>query len=963
MTRADHDAASEPGALTGLSRPIRRMRRGFWIALAGGLLGVVFLALRYRLAVTPFLADTYYDEALTGLMAIAILRGHPQVFYWGEPYGGAIGDAYPAAIGFWLFGPSTLALRMAAAVIAVLWAWSLWFVAYRVGARRFAILAGLLVAVPPIFLSYAQLSTHGESSALAFATVAFASAVALVEPRSTHGRAWAWVLLGVASGLSWWSSQIGAVLLLASVLTLLVARPTVLRGPGPYAAAALFFAASWPFWTWNASHDWATFRHLATWGGPLPPWSVRPKIVLMTLVDTLHGAFWDSRAVRLPRWADILGWVVVWGVYVPGVLVAAARVVTWVRRLRQRERPWQDPLDVVAVAFWGTVAAHLVTWFGTSTVLRYEITFQGVLPVLCAVALARVAGAGWTPVAGALAAAILGFNLMTHVQFVRDSAGAPWRPVDAAIARLAADGIRYCYADTRVAQVIAFESAERVLCSDFVGFRNYAFLQTVDRADDPASVAIVTHGGLRRPHPDVMAQTLDLAGARYQRDDVGDFSIFHHFVAPGPVKPIEPATWITRASAGTEEAPLAIDRRVWTRWSAPQRPGTWFEVDLGRIHPVAQVTLVAAPWVADAPDGLRVETSADGSTWRRVASVDEVFPGIHWWKGHPRFDDTGQVTIRMDPEPARFVRLTQLAAGDAADLWSIAELFVYEATATPWAPPPAAVMAETVASRELDHWMDDPEGPNPIRAPVTYAHRRAQVPWATALAEAARALALAPEWEDAHNLYGQALARSGWSETFDVDVEWAAADGAWEEVVRWAEAADAVPEGLWRRRRLAWWARALDELGHPDEAAAIRQRPAPAPEIPTKIRFGEALELLGVDIPREVRAGDTITVRYHWRLVQSLRYNYWAFLHIRGLHNLPNQDQPIGAWDFGTSQWTPGEEVRQSVTFRLPPDTAPGDYPLHTGVWLPWTGKQLHAVTKLPVVRRAVVVGSLSVIR
>ena len=388
----------------------------------------MFLGLRYRLAITPLLAETYYDEALTGLMALAILRGVPQVFYWGEPYGGAIGDAYPAAIGFWLFGPSTLVLRMAAAVIAVLWAWSLWFIAHRVGAGRFAILAGLLVAVPPIFLSHAQLSTHGESSAMAFATVALASAVSLIEPRSLRGRAFAWALLGVASGLSWWSSQMGAMLLVASALVLLVARPAMLRGPGPYVAAGLFFLASWPFWAWNLSHDWATFRHLATWGGQMPAWSVRPKIVVLTLVDSLRDAFWDSRAVQLPRWADILGWVVVWGVYLPAVLVAVTRVVAWAQRLRQRERPWRDPLDVVVVALWITVAAHFVTWFGTSTVLRYELTFQGTLPVLCAVALARMAAAGWTPVAGGLAAAILVFNLMTHVAFVRDGAARPGAP-------------------------------------------------------------------------------------------------------------------------------------------------------------------------------------------------------------------------------------------------------------------------------------------------------------------------------------------------------------------------------------------------------------------------------------------------------------------------------------------------------------------------------------------------------
>ena len=133
-------------------------------------------------------------------------------------------------------------------------------------------------------------------------------------------------------------------------------------------------------------------------------------------------------------------------------------------------------------------------------------------------------------------------------------------------------------------------------------------------------------------------------------------------------------------------------------------------------------------------------------------------------------------------------------------------------------------------------------------------------------AEANRALALSPEWEGAHHLYGVALARAGWSEAFDFEVERAAADQTWEELVRWAEQADAVPEGLWRRGRMDRWSEALDRLGRRDAATAIRLRSAPAPTLPTRVRFGEALDLVGVDLPSEVRPGDTVTVRYHWRL-------------------------------------------------------------------------------------------------
>jgi hypothetical protein len=951
-------AVPETGSLAGL------WQRRLWVAAAGALLAAVFLALRYRLALTPLLAETYYDEALTGLMALDILHGTPQVFYWGEPYGGAIGDAYPAALGFWLFGPSTLVLRMASAVIAVIWAWSLWFIARRAGAGPFAFLAGLLVAVPPVFLSHAQLSTHGESASLAFGTLALASAAYLVDARASAARTTAWVVLGVASGVSWWSSQIGAMLLVAAALVLAV-QPRVFRRPGLYLAIALFFVASGPFWIWNLHHEWATFRHLATWGGSLPSWPLRIKIVAVTLLESLRDYFWDGRAVRLPSWVWVLSWIAIVGVYLPGVLIAVGRVPAWLERARRRESPWQDARDLVAVAFCLTLAAHLLTWFGTSTVLRYAMTFQATLPVLCSLALARLAPVAGVPVAAGLAAALLGFNLYTHVAFVNDGRAAPWRPVDAAIERLEALGIRTCYADGRIAQVVTFESSERILCSDYEGFRNYDFLRAVDGVDNPSSVAIVTHRALRRPHPDVMAQMLAAAGAQYARDDVGDYSIFHSFVEPGPVAAIAPQGWVARASSEPETAHLALDRRVWTRWTAPQRPGQWFEVDLGRLYPISQVALVAAPWLTDAPEGLRVETSADGATWRKAVDVADVLPGLHWWKGHPRVDDSGRVVVRMSPEPTRYLRLVQTDRGEPGALWSIAELFVYQPAAAPFEPPAAAAEAVAAAERQLGHWMDDPAGPNPARSPITYEHRRAQVTWRAVFGEANRALAAASEWEAPHDLYGIALARSGWSEAFDFDIERSAADQSWQEVVRWAEAADARPEEIWRQGRMERWAEALERLGQDEAADAVRRRPAPVPLLPTKIRFGDALDLVGLDLPGEVRAGETATVRFHWRLVQPLRQDYWAFLHVRGPKKALglNQDRPIGGRSFGTSLWPSGEELRQSVTVRVPAATPPGRYPLRTGVWLPWTGKQLRATTELPIVRRAVVIGYLTVTR
>jgi hypothetical protein len=923
----------------------RRAELAWRVAPAAGLAVVFFLA-RVAIALNPILRETYYDEALTGLMGLEILRGVPQVFYWGQPYLGAI-DAYLAAAAFGAFGPSTLALRLGTAWVSVFWVWAAWRIGRRVAGERWGLLAGLQVALPPIFLTFVQLSSHAEGVALALGTVTLGAAVRLVDPPRGRSQAWAWVLLGLAGGLAWWTSQMATMLLGAAAIGLLLARPGVLAGPGPYAALGLFGLASLPFWQWNARHDWATFRHLLQWGDALPGFTVRVQNATGALVRSLRDTYWDGHAVPLPPWASALGWIVVGAVYAPAVGLAAWRLVVWGRRIARRERPWREALDLVALAFWLTVAAQLLTWFGSSGIIRYCLPLQGLLPLLVAAVLARLDrfGRAGRVTAVALAGALVTFNLVTHVAFVRAGTGTPVRPVDAAIAELRALGVTACYADSRIAQVITFESTAHITCADYGGLRNYAALQTVDRIESPETVAIVTHRVLRDPEPEQMARALARIGGTAEETAVGDYVIFHHFGPPDPrIRPIPATGWRARASSDTKAAARAFDRQVWTRWSAPNRPGEWLELDLGRGRPIAQVSLVASPWPADAPSGLRVETSLDGRRWDPAATDQDLLPGLHWWKGHPRVDGSGRVIARFPPREGRYVRLTAIGSERAGASWSVAELFVYETAASPWSPPPAATAALAAATGALDHWMDDPTGPHPLRAPVTSEYRRAHVRWGPALAAADEALGAAPDWEDAHHVYAGALVLEGWGRGPDWLLERARSDGAWLEVLRLDDLIEARPDVEWRAGRMAARAEALDRLGRPGEAAAIRARPAPIPERFVRIRFGRDLELVGVDVPPEARPGETVRLGLHWRLAATPPYDYWAFLHVVGLPGGGNHDAVVGG-PYGPSHWPAGERVRQTVAFTIPPDTRPGTYPLRVGVWLPSTGRRLHILS------------------
>ena len=947
-------------------RTLRLVRVRQWTFATAVVLAAVFVLVRVPLSLSPALGETYYDEALTGLMSLDILRGIPQVFYWGQPYLGAV-DAYLAAGAFYLFGPSTLALRWGTAWLSVFCVWAAWRIGRRIAGEEWGIVAGLQFAVPPIFLTYMQLSSHAEGVTITLAMVTMAIAIHLMDPRPGR-ETWAWALLGLVGGLTWWAGQMATMLLVAAALGLLVSRPGVLRGPGPYLALGMFGAGSLPFWWWNLRHEWATFHHLMSWGGPLPSFADRSRFVASTLVQSLRDTYWDGRAVPLSPWESRLGWIVIGAVYVPAVGLALGRLVLWGRRVAHRARPWQDPLDVVVLAFWLTVAAQLLTWFGTSGVVRYALTFSGPLPLLVTAMLARMARTGRLAryAAISLAGALLVFNLLTHVAFLGPGAATPVRPVDAVIARLQALGTTACYADSRISQVITFESTRRIQCAAYDGIRDYATLHLVDRIDTPETVAIVTHRRLQNPDPSQMARDLARIGATAQQSVVGDYVVFHHFVPPDPnVRAVSTAGWRARASSGQEFAALAFDRQVMTYWSAPKRPGEWLEVNLGRVRQITQVSLLSAPKPGDAPSGLRIETSLDGQRWRTVADEPSILAGLHWWKGHPRLDESGRVIARFTPHDSRYVRLTSLGQAWPDYLWSVSELFVYETATSPWEPSPDATAALATATLRMDDWLKDPTGPHPLRAPVTYEHRRGQVRWAAVFAAANDALAMAPDWEEPYHFYGVALGRAYWGRGLEGSLDRAARDGAWLEVVRLSQLIDADPDAMWRAGRLAKWAEALERLGRPAEAAQIRARTEPTPVRTVQVRFGRELELVGIDGPSEARPGETVRLRYHWRRRDPSAADYWVFLHANGMPgSYGKADQLVGGPTYGPSQWAPGERIRQTVTFTVPPDTAPGAYQLRVGVWLPSTGRHLRVLSSdLPQGPRAITIGTLTVVR
>ncbi|QES50138.1 hyaluronidase [Streptomyces venezuelae] len=115
----------------------------------------------------------------------------------------------------------------------------------------------------------------------------------------------------------------------------------------------------------------------------------------------------------------------------------------------------------------------------------------------------------------------------------------------------------------------------------------------------------------------------------------------------------------TASSSGDETpdfpASAAVDGRADTRWSSPAEDGAWWQAELAAPVRLGQLVL---HWQDAYPTEYRVETSADGTTWRTAATVADA-------RG-------GRASVRMDAPDTRFVRLVcdVRATEYGCSLWS-----------------------------------------------------------------------------------------------------------------------------------------------------------------------------------------------------------------------------------------------------------------------------------------------------
>ncbi len=474
--------------------------RRHWVGLT--LSAILILAAGLRLFVlfkTHFIADG--DEALTGVMAIDILKGERPIFTYGQAYMGAAEAYFTAAI-YAILGVSSWGMKIAPLLA------SLGVIALNYAvARRYLDhpLAGLgaaaLTAFPSLYFlmiglrawnHYIETLLVGNLLFLVSYSLIWGKAADIIVPRfwGYASREWLqWGLLGLLAGYGFYGHMIIVYYYLPIVFFLFLKDKLFAVRLTALATIGGFFLGSLPWWVYNLQNNWATLTYF-----------LRPSGRKEAALDVLghYAQFsWPLATGGFNYWyltSPVISTFlnVVFGLGLVGWLVARWRgLAGWLRLSLKPAQPVDLLLMFVLVSpliyvVWGV---GNVAFTDLDTTGRYLLPLLGILPVLVGGGLARLAETlssrlkwttapkKWLPLAlaGLVLLGIISSNLYMYrfADFIAVSQSPYFPqlrpPVDNGplISYLKSQGVEYANCNHWVGHRLILDSAEAVKCVDY----------------------------------------------------------------------------------------------------------------------------------------------------------------------------------------------------------------------------------------------------------------------------------------------------------------------------------------------------------------------------------------------------------------------------------------------------------------------------------------------------------------
>jgi hypothetical protein len=624
-------------------------------------LGILTLGALVRLALLA-VPRAWFDEATTGLMGLAVLRGQFPVYFFGQPFMGAL-DAYLAAPVYLAFGTSFATLKLLPVLLSIAWMGLAARLACDVAGPRAAVWTAILLTIPPDFLLYwtHQARTHYPLG-LVLGTLALLLAHRAASVPRPRAAVLFW-LLGLVLGLGFWTNFL--VLVFFPAAALLAARGGVRRlVTGALRMIPAFALGSLPHWLYGLSHGTA----IPPAGEPLPLGA------LLSHLDVFRRVSWPI-LVGVP-----VGLRATWA----GAFLASALAVLYGTALFDALRRKPDRADS---GRW--LGAGLVILAATNVVVALGTVYgralddhdqRYLLPVYCAlmpllgVWLARLPPARAIPLGLAVVLVHVGGGVTRTLESFAPTVAAAqaanaeeWQTV---ADKLAAEGPRHVYDRNPSTRLFTFLSGGRVIFAD------------------PAQEIVAEHAlavdGTPRVGWSAGSRTLQASLAalgvrsRHREINRGGAVLVEFVVADDRLVELDPSLFRVEASEGSDASGSVADRRADTLWrtAGGQRGGEWLRVDVGTTARVALIRWLPRTF-QEVPRGIRLEASVDGIAWRMLVELPAYDGPLYWSAGRPmQRPRSGRVELRVPPTPARHLRITQTGR-DERWRWTVREVFVY----------------------------------------------------------------------------------------------------------------------------------------------------------------------------------------------------------------------------------------------------------------------------------------------
>ncbi len=407
-----------------------------------------------------------YDEGMVGLQVLRILRGDRPVFHPGQPYLAAL-ESYVITPVFVVFGANAVTLKVVPWLLSGGYVATTGWLGWRAFDHRVGVLASLLAAFAPSYVLVVGIKTWGATSEtlLLGNLVLIAASYALDEKNGQKHLKRSVLLLGLVGGIAFWVSWLIVFYLIPVGITFVLYRRDLLIRFG-WQLGFVFFVGSAPFWLYNLTHDFATFRYMLRdqgdmWGSA---WAV---------LDHMNYDLSPRMVSGDPEW-HLLSWPATWWLQTvyEGGLVA---LVWWRRPAYTRVMLALFVVCVPVIYIVSGYGNHALNPQGFDATGRYMLMLHSVLPIgAAALCMGLIHWRDWLRFpAVAVLTSVIGLNLLGAARidsvqvFVSPYYTRQPATLDPLIEFLDMHGIQNVWTDVGIAHVLMFQTEERILSADW----------------------------------------------------------------------------------------------------------------------------------------------------------------------------------------------------------------------------------------------------------------------------------------------------------------------------------------------------------------------------------------------------------------------------------------------------------------------------------------------------------------